>query len=226
MFVKPASGVERPIGMRTIRRRRFVPPFVLTATLVIAFVTVRADQSAQQNAADAEWLVKVLDIRPGHTVGEIGAGGGELSVAMANAVGDSGRVLSNELSAKSLASLKKRFADEGLQRITVVEGRAADTNFPAECCDAIFMRSVYHHFADPAAMNASLFKSLKPGGRLAVIDFTPPGEEAASPAGRAGDNFHGVKPATVERELKAAGFEVISSEQVNRAVKVVARRPS
>lgn len=212
--------------MRTIRQRRLVPSFILAATVVIAFVTARADQSAQQIAADVEWLVKVLDIRPGHTVGEIGAGSGELSVAMAKAVGDSGRVLSNELSPKSLEVLKKKVADEGLERVTVIEGRPAETNFPAECCDAIFMRSVYHHFADPAAMNASLFKSLKPGGRLAVIDFTPPGEEAASPAGRAADNFHGVKPATVERELKAAGFEIISSEQVNRAVKVAARRPS
>jgi ubiquinone/menaquinone biosynthesis C-methylase UbiE len=225
MLLKPAAGVERPIGMRTMRLRHFVPSFVLTAT-VIAFVTVRADQSAQQNAADAEWLIKVLDIRAGSTVGEIGAGGGELSVAMAKAVGESGRVLSNELSTKSLEQLTKKFAEEGLQRITVVEGRTAETNFPPECCDAIFMRNVYHHFGDPAAMDTSLFKSLKPGGRLAVIDFTPPGEEAATPAGRAADNFHGVKPASVERELKAVGFEIVSSEHSNRAVKVVARRPS
>jgi ubiquinone/menaquinone biosynthesis C-methylase UbiE len=211
--------------MRTIRQRRFVTSFVLTAT-IIAFVTLHADQTAQQNAADAEWLLKVLDIRPGHTVGEIGAGDGDLTVAMANAVGDAGRVLSNELNAKNLETLKKRFAETGLQRVTAIEGRPAETNFPADCCDAIFMRSVYHHFADPAAMDASLFKSLKPGGRLAVIDFTPPGEEAATPAGRAADNFHGVKPATVERELQAAGFEIVSSEQVNRAVKVVARRPA
>jgi ubiquinone/menaquinone biosynthesis C-methylase UbiE len=210
--------------MHTIHRRRFAVALVLAS--VTAFITVRADQTAQQNAADTEWLIKVLDVRAGSTVGEIGAGGGELSAAMAKAVGESGRVFSNELNAKSLDQLTKRFADEGLQRITVVEGRAAETNFPAECCDAIFMRNVYHHFGDPAAMDASLFKSLKPGGRLAVIDFTPPGEEAANPAGRAADNFHGVKPATVESELKAAGFEIVSSELLKRGVKVVARRPS
>jgi ubiquinone/menaquinone biosynthesis C-methylase UbiE len=209
-----------------MRHRHFVPSFVLSATVVIALVTVRADQSAQQNTADAEWLIKVLEIRAGSTVGEIGAGGGELSMAMAKVVGDSGRVLSNELNPKSLEQLKKKFADEGLPQLSAVEGRAAETNFPADCCDAIFMRNVYHHFADPAAMDASLFKSLKPGGRLAVIDFTPPGEEPASPAARATDNFHGVKAASVERELKAAGFEIVSSELVRRAVKVVARRPS
>jgi ubiquinone/menaquinone biosynthesis C-methylase UbiE len=49
----------------------------------------------------------------------------------------------------------------------VVEGGLAQTNLPDECCDAVFMRHVYHHFGDPPAMNASLFRSLKPGGRLA-----------------------------------------------------------
>ncbi len=228
MFVKPASAVKRPIGMRTLHHRHFVPSLVLSATLVIALVTAHADQSApQQDAADAQWLIKVLEVRAGSTVGEIGAGGsGELSIAMAKAVGDSGRVLSNELNPKTRDQLTKKVAEEGLQRVTVVEGRPAETNFSPECCDAIFMRNVYHHFADPAAMDSSLFTSLKPGGRLAVIDFTPPGEEPPTPAGRASDNFHGVTATSVERELKAAGFEIVSSETVKRTVKVVARRPS
>ena len=89
------------------------------------------------------------------------------------------------------------------------------------------MRNVYHHFGDPGAMNASLFKSLKPGGSLAVQDFgPPPGAESATPSGRSQDGHHGVTPATVERELKAAGFDILSSsEWPLRAFMVVARRP-
>jgi predicted methyltransferase len=90
------------------------------------------------------------------------------------------------------------------------------------------MRSVYHHFADPAAMNASLLKSLKPGGRLAVQDFgPPPGAESPTPAGRSEDGHHGVTAPTIKRELEAAGFEIVSAAEFGlRGVLVVARRPA
>jgi predicted methyltransferase len=86
---------------------------------------------------------------------------------------------------------------------------------PAECCDGIFIRNVYHHFADqpdPPAKTTSLWRTLKPGGRLAVIDFKPVGSEAPTPAQRDGGDQHGVLPETVSRELVQAGFTLISSE--------------
>ena len=63
-------------------------------------------------------------------------------------------------------------------------GAADRTNLPDGACDAIFMRNVYHHFAAPGPMSASLAAALKPGGRLAVVDFRPPGAEAPTPADR------------------------------------------
>jgi ubiquinone/menaquinone biosynthesis C-methylase UbiE len=184
-------------------------------------------QSARENTADAEWLVKVLEIRPGTIVGEIGAGSGELTFAIARAVGDSGRVFSNELNKDRVKAIERQAEQAGVKNVSVVEGRQLETNFPDECCDAIFMRNVYHHFGDPPAMNASLLKSLKPGGRLAVIDFTPPPPPGGeNPPGRRGeDNHHGITLATLEREVKAAGFEIVSADEKNRAVTLVARRP-
>jgi ubiquinone/menaquinone biosynthesis C-methylase UbiE len=205
---------------RTLRKL-----FVTTLAIVAVASYLRA-QGAAENAADAAWFAQVLEIGEGAVVGEIGAGSGELTIAMARAVGPSGKVYSNELNKERFAALAGVAAKAGVTNVTPVEGRELETNFPAECCDAIFMRNVYHHFNDPAAMNASLFKSLKPGGRVAVIDFTPPGEEAASPKGRSADNFHGVKAPTVEQELKDAGFEIVSSDGTGRAVKVVARKPA
>ena len=206
--------------MNLHRHRRFVTLFAILAGASIAFA-----QSAQENAADAAWLVKSLEIHEGSVVGEIGAGEGELTVAIARVVGPTGKVISNELNKDRMAALAGNADKAGVKNVTPVEGRETETNFADQCCDAIFMRNVYHHFGDPAAMDASLFKSLKPGGRLAVIDFTPPGQEAEKPSGRSADGFHGVKPQTVARELVAAGFEVISAETHNRAVQVVARRP-
>jgi ubiquinone/menaquinone biosynthesis C-methylase UbiE len=203
-------------------RHRFV------TAVVTAFVAVPIlhGQSAKENAPDAERLVEALAIHAGSTVGEIGAGGGELTIALAKVVGPSGHVVSNDLNKASVTKIGKAVADAGLANVAVVEGRENETNFPPGCCDAIFMRNVYHHFGDPPRMNASILESLKPGGRVAVIDFSPPPGGENPPGSRGLDNHHGVTADTLARELKDAGFEVLSSATESRAVFVVARKPS
>src|SRR5947208_2906948 len=145
------SRMTKPHLFNTFRR--FVPALVLAA----ATGTLQA-QSAQQNAADAERLIRALDIKPGSTVAEIGAGGGELTVAIAKAVGETGRVYSNELNKDRLATIRRAAEDAGLKNVTTVEGKEDVANLTESCCDAIFMRNVYHHFGDPPSMNASLLR--------------------------------------------------------------------
>ena len=185
-------------------------------------------QTAPQDAADADRLIKAMEIKTGSIVAEIGAGGGELTVALARAVGPTGRILSNELNKDRLAAIRKAADNAGLMNVTTVEGKEDVANLPDGCCDGIFMRNVYHHFGDPPSMNASLLKALKPGGILAIIDFTPPPPSATTenpPGHRGEDNHHGITAATLEKELKAAGFEIVSSSNEARGVFVVARRP-
>src|SRR6185312_16508979 len=78
------------------------------------------------------------------------------------------------------------------KNITTLKAADGDTNLPPESCDSIFMRLVYHHLTKPADVDASLFRSLKPGGLLAVIDEEPrPGSPRVEgvPENRSG---HGV----------------------------------
>jgi ubiquinone/menaquinone biosynthesis C-methylase UbiE len=203
------------------RLRRAIVLIWIAAASVATFT-----QSAQENAADAETLIKALGIHRGMAVGEIGAGGGELTIAMAREVGEGGRLFSNELNAARLADLGKSAEKAGVHNVTLVSGHENETNLPPECCDAIFMRNVYHHFANPPAMNASLRASLVPGGRLAVMDFAPDGSESADPKGRAEGKQHGVTAQTVATELTTAGLAVLSTETIRGGVfMVVARRP-
>jgi ubiquinone/menaquinone biosynthesis C-methylase UbiE len=202
--------------------RRFVTALVIAAALGGSAVA----RSAQDNAADAARLITLLDIREGSIVGEVGAGDGELTIALARHVGMSGRIYTNELNKDRLAALTKKVDQAGLRNVTAVEGREKESGFADQCCDAIFMRNVYHHFGDPPAMNGSLLKSLKPGGRLVIIDFSPPPGGEAAPGGRDKDNHHGITAPTLERELKDAGFEIVSSTTKDRGVTVVARRPT
>jgi ubiquinone/menaquinone biosynthesis C-methylase UbiE len=189
-------------------RRQTLPLAALTLWAAVASPAQR-----QSEPLSAERIMEAIGARPGSTVCEIGAGDGEMSIAMARIAGPNGRVYTSELGEARIGRLRDRVAASGLPQITVVAGEPTKTNFPDAACDGILMRDVYHHFTDPAAMNVSISAALREGGRVAVIDFTPPGTEASRPADRAGDGRHGVYPETVVREMRDAGFEPVSSER-------------
>lgn len=165
--------------------------------------------SAQQNSPDIEWLIESLQLTEGSVVADIGAGDGNQTLAIADYVGSSGQVYSTELGAESVQDLRESIVESGAENVTVLEGSPTQTNLPEESFDGIYLRRVYHHIGEPTSMNASILESLKPGGRLAIIDFEPRGEEA-EPGERASGSQHGVTPETVTEELTNAGFEVVS----------------
>lgn len=172
-------------------------------------------------------LIEVLAVQEGSVVAEIGAGSGRLSAFMSRVVGRTGRVYATDVSARRLREIRTAVEEPQQRNVLVVKGGAGHTNLPPRSCDAIFMRKVYHHVDEPASMNASLWRSLKPEGRLAIIDFEPKSGVPA-PAGRRHDGEdHGILVETLVRELTAAGFvEVQESPWPSRAhYLVVGRRP-
>ena len=198
----------------------------LLLTLGILAVGVATGVAAVQDAVfPTAKMFEALALKPGATACEMGAGDGELSVDAADRVGANGHVYASEVG-DNVQKLRDRIAAANRPHIAVVAGAAERTNFPDASCDALFMRKVYHHFDAPAAMNLSIAAALKPGGRVAIVDFgPPPGAEAANPADRDTDGHHGITALTVARELKAAGFAVIATETgAGRAFMVVARK--
>ena len=127
--------------------------------------------AGRDGETEVERLARVLDIQPGDTVADIGAGDGWLSMEIANLVGESGRVFATELALDRQEAIRAAVAAAGHDNVTVVEAGERETNLAQACCDAIFLRRVYHHLTDTGAMNASLHASLKPGGRLAIVEL-------------------------------------------------------
>ncbi len=153
----------------TKRRRMFVGAGAVLAA-VVASVLLLADRSRR---AEVDGLVELLSLREGMTVGEIGAGRGWLTVEVARRVGPSGRVYSTELNAARLSDIRQAVGEGGLSNVTVLEAGERATNLPAGCCEAIFMRRVYHHLSEPSAILASIHEALKPDGRLARPQLDP-----------------------------------------------------
>lgn len=190
--------------------RRSVPALVLvllTLTLVSeAPAQQRGLSDAQVRSAEVEVprLVALLELTPGATIADVGAGFGAWTIQFSRWTGPDGRVYATEIGDRQLESLRETAEREGLSNVTVVEGVADATNLPPACCDGILVRDAFHHFTEPEAMILSLAAALKPGGRLAIIDF-PPRANSSVPDGVPADRGgHGVPPEVVRREVGAA----------------------
>jgi ubiquinone/menaquinone biosynthesis C-methylase UbiE len=165
--------------------------------------TALTDAQIKQAEIELPQLTELLQLKPGMTVADVGAGFGAWTVRLSKIVGPNGRVYANDVGATQLAWLKEYAAKEKATNVTVVEGGERSTNLPAGCCDAVLIRDAYHHLTQPDAIVASMAAALKPGGRMIVIDF-PPRANSEVPAGVPANRLgHGVPPAVVMKEVGA-----------------------
>jgi len=148
---------------------------------------------------DCDRLAAVADIRPGMTVADVGAGSGRIAVSIAVRLGASGRLYATELSERRLGEIRQRAAAEGLSNLIAIEAGVSSTGLADGCCDVIYMRRVYHHLTDPAAIAAGLYSSLRPGGRLVVIDML-------TPQWLPRFLHHGISAGAIRAGLEPAGF--------------------
>jgi ubiquinone/menaquinone biosynthesis C-methylase UbiE len=189
-------------------RKRLTAAIAICAAFAGAFLL----RSANADAADEmKRLSALMEWKPGTIVADIGAGDGRYAFAAAQLVGASGKVFATEIDREKLASLRFEVAKRRLANVLIIESKEADTNLPAACCDAIFLRRVYHHLTKPAEFDAALLRSLKPGGRLAIIDF--PARSGLDPvegvpANRGG---HGIPQKVVIDELTSAGLQWVKT---------------
>jgi ubiquinone/menaquinone biosynthesis C-methylase UbiE len=174
---------------------------VFLATAVFVLSARAADNEITKLAALMGW-------RQGTIVADIGAGDGRYSFDAAEIVGPSGKVFATEIDQEKLAKLRDEVKQRKLTNVEVLESAEAQTNLPAACCDAVFLRRVYHHITKPLEFDASLLQSLKPAGKLAIIDF-PPHPEYGKVKGVPKDREdHGIQQKILIDELSKAGFQL------------------
>lgn len=183
--------------------------WLLLAFSCIAAATLAFALHAKASAADEiPKLAALMAWKAGTVVADIGAGDGDYAFAAVEQVGATGKVFATEIDNGKLTALRAEAKKRELQNVVVVESGEAETNLPAACCDAIFLRRVYHHLTKPLEFDASLARSLKPGGKLAIIDF-PPHPEYGKVKGVPKDREdHGIQQKILIDELSKAGFQM------------------
>lgn len=194
--------------------RRILPLATVAASLLVAAHAF--SQGWGPTPQEEARVISVLGLSPGKVVGEIGAGAGQISIAAARAVGPDGRVFATELGEGKRASLKGNLEAAGILNVEVREAQVKSTGLDAGCCDAVFMRDVYHHLTAPVEILADLRKGLRPQGLLLVIDFEP--RDGLSPVEGVAESRrgHGIPIGVLVDELKAAGFEIVNENRAWR----------
>ena len=186
-----------------LRIRALAPLAVLVSVSLLAQQRA-SPQELKEAAIKVPQLLEVLNIKPGMTVADVGTGFGAMAMELSKWAG---LVYATDITPDALTVLRAEVKERKLSNVTVLEGGASSTNLPTTCCDAILMRNVYHHIGSVDAFNRSLMSSLKPGGRLAIIDFAPEAGSklpAGVPANRGG---HGIPTEVVIDEFSAVGFK-------------------
>lgn len=158
------------------------------------------DRPERESEESPRRAVSALAIRPGMVVADIGAGSGYYTIRLARAVGAEGRVFATDIQRGMLDLIDRRMSDERMTNVTTILGTADDPALPARTLDMALMVDVYHELQSPQTFMRRLRDTLKPDGRLVLLEFRK--EDPTVPI----REEHKMSVEDARRELTADGF--------------------
>ncbi len=206
--IAPEPMPEAPLQEESVApglNQRFLAPDGMTVEQAVATF----EGESREIAVERRAIVAALQLRPGMSVADIGAGTGLFLTPFAEAVGPTGKVYAVDIAPRFVEHLRARALAEGLDSAEVVLCTERSAELPARSVDLAFVCDTYHHFEYPRSTLASLRHAIRPGGALVVIDFERiPGVSSDWILGhvRAGRDIF-------RAEIEAAGFDYV--EELN-----------
>jgi SAM-dependent methyltransferase len=160
------------------------------------------DEKERDDADEPGQLVRLLGIRSGMTVADIGAGSGYYVVRLSPIVGPNGRIIAEDVMPEYLRGLRRRVRNLGLQNVVISLGEPHDPRLPADSLDIAILVHMYHEIAQPYGLLYNLVPAFKPGARVGIIDAYGPTSE------------HGTPPDLLRCELAAVGYREVSLDRL------------
>ena len=151
-------------------------------------------------------VMDTLGVAEAAVVADIGAGAGWFTVRLARRVGPNGKVYSEDVQPEMVAAISRRVTAEGLLNVISVLGVEGDPRLPLSALHAVLIVDAYHEFDDRVTLLRNLAKSLRPDGKIGVIDFKLEGSGPGPPTEER------VKPETVVQEAERAGLRLLAQE--------------
>lgn len=163
------------------------------------------NKKASRSKSQPDEVMGALGLKPGQIVADIGAGGGYFSFRFAEAVGEEGRVGAFEVDPKLVEFIEEERRLRGLTNVNPVLIRERIPQIEEGSVDLIFVRNVFHHLSQRVEYFRGLRGALKPGGKLAIIEYS--GSKRLSFHGLFG---HHVPRETIIEEMGSAGYRVLA----------------
>jgi ubiquinone/menaquinone biosynthesis C-methylase UbiE len=180
--------------------------YEVTSTLVV-LSRVEQERDQWQRPKD---IVPLLALREGSTVVDFGCGAGYFALKLSPLVGNTGIVLATDIRRESLAFLWIRAVLGRHRNLQVIHGEPDDPRLPPEPVDAILISNTFHELAAPDRTLETLFRALKPGGRIVILDRGPRASDGTQASPLIAP--HGTPSASAERHLRSAGFAVVDRD--------------
>ncbi|WP_066483536.1 methyltransferase domain-containing protein [Sphingomonas sp. CCH16-B10] len=181
-------------------------PFPAADRPVASIVSTRwSTEEARDRVNEADRVMDRAGIRPGMTVADIGAGEGYYTIRLAQRVGADGRVLAEDIIPATRDALAERVTRERLDNVSVRLGLPADPRLPENSFDRILMVHMYHEIEEPYAFLWRMRPSLRPDGRVIVVDADRPTQN------------HGTPPALLRCEFAAVGYALVDLQPMASA---------
>jgi predicted methyltransferase len=187
-----------------IQAQNTPPPAHPTSTPYAGDLSIFEEPGRDQRL-QIDRIMDLLNLKPGTTVADIGAGGGWFSVRAARRVAPSGRVIAEDINPQAIDYIQQRAQRENLPDIDALLGTPDDPKLAPNSIDAALMLKVYHEIAHPQLLLSSLHSALKPGARFGIIDRNGNGAN------------HGLDEAIVRAEVEHAGFRQIGRYDFTKA---------
>jgi SAM-dependent methyltransferase len=162
-------------------------------------------RETRENEENGVLLRRWLAVQPGQVVCDLGCGNGYHTLPLAEAVGQSGKVLAVDLQPQMLELLRQRAAAKQLGNVVLVEAAVDDPKLARGSCDLVLLVDVYHELTNPPAVMAGIRRALKETGRLVLVEYR--GEDDALPI----KPEHKMTLAKIRAELEPMGLAFVSS---------------
>lgn len=166
------------------------------------------DRPEREQEEKPALLMDAIGLKPGMVVADVGAGSGYFTFRMASHVGKTGKVLAVDIQPEMLEILRKRSLEKGVNNVAPILGTITDPRLPAGAVDLILLVDVYHEFSHPWEMTRAMVRSLKPGGRLVLVEYRM--EDPTVPIKR----VHKMSEAQVRREMAVHPIRWLSTKRI------------